>query len=261
MKTKKLQRRGFLGQIGGVGLLSLSGVSHSVVPSDDNGDRIRALLDRSQPAIWLFTGDSITHGLLYTSGWRSYPELFAERVRWELHRLRDVVINTGVDGDTMGGLLKDIEWRILQFKPHVTSVMMGMNDCGAGPAGREDFRRNLNRLVDTLEGQSLLFLHTPNLIYFPSDSQRQDLPAYAEIVRAVARQRKVLLIDHYAHWQEKIDSAVDVLGRKDPRALFYWLNDGRVHPNEFGHRELANLTFERLGIYDPTSRTCRLFVE
>ena len=49
----------------------------------------------------MFTGDSITHGALHTMGWRSYPEHFAERVRWELGRMRDIVINTGISGDRM----------------------------------------------------------------------------------------------------------------------------------------------------------------
>src|SRR5581483_4932046 len=84
---------------------------------------IKAVLKRKEPAIWLFTGDSITHGALHTLGWRSYPEHFAERVRWEMRRMRDVVINTGISGDTTNGLLADFEWRVLQFKPTVVSIM------------------------------------------------------------------------------------------------------------------------------------------
>jgi acyl-CoA thioesterase I len=259
--SKKVQRTGFLGQFRAVSLHSLSGAVPDPVPQDDNGPRIRALLTRSQPVIWLFAGDSITQGALHTSGWRSYPELFAERVRWELCRLRDVVINVGVSGDTMGELLNDQEWRIFQFRPHVISLMMGTNDCAAGMAGRDDFRGNLNRLADAVEArQGLLLLHTPNLIYFPDDSKHRDLPAYIGVTRDVAKQRKLMLVDHYAHWQ-KAGTTVDALGRKNLHALLYWLNDGSVHPNEFGHRQLANLLFERLGIYDPTSRTCRLFIE
>ena len=42
------------------------------------------LADKKQPITWLFTGDSITHVAKHTGGYRSYPELFSERIRWEL---------------------------------------------------------------------------------------------------------------------------------------------------------------------------------
>src|SRR5690348_15954016 len=109
--SRKVKRRRFLGQFSAVGLLSLAGATPAPASPDGNAPEIRALLSRNQPVVWVFTGDSVTHGALHTSGWRSYPELFAERVRWELHRFRDIVINSGVSGDTTGELLKDQEWR------------------------------------------------------------------------------------------------------------------------------------------------------
>src|SRR6185369_2185909 len=77
------------------------------------------LLRGTQPTTWVFTGDSITHGALFTEGWRSFPEHFAERVRWELRRFHDVVINTGVCGERSGGLLANLESRMLRFHPDV----------------------------------------------------------------------------------------------------------------------------------------------
>ena len=56
--------------------------------------------DAADPWCWLFYGDSITHGAAHTHGWRSFPEIFAERVRWEIHHMHDVVINTGISGNT-----------------------------------------------------------------------------------------------------------------------------------------------------------------
>src|SRR3954463_10056365 len=40
-------------------------------------------------------------------GWRSYVERFAARVRFELKRGRDVVINTGISGNRMTNLVPD----------------------------------------------------------------------------------------------------------------------------------------------------------
>jgi acyl-CoA thioesterase-1 len=211
-------------------------------------ERLRALLrEREQPATWLFTGDSITHGALHTYGWRTYPELFAERVRFELGRPRDIVVNTGISGDRLPGLLADWEWRVARLQPRVVSVMMGMNDCTAGASGREPFRGQLNTLVDRILAipGCVPLLHTMNAVT-PLATERADLPAYVEAIRDVAARRHVPLIDHHGQWA---------------RSSFYgWLNDGTIHPNEYGHRVFAVRIFRELGIFDAASPTCRLFI-
>ena len=215
---------------------------------------IQALLKGKEPVTWVFTGDSITHGALHTMGWRSYPEHFAERVRWELRRVRDIVINTGISGDRITGLLKDAEWRVHRFRPHVVSLMMGMNDCTAGPAGRDTFRQGLERFhAEVKERNGLLLLNTSNRIWSPDmqKDRRSDLPAYMDIVREVAAAHQLPLVDHYQHWTQT---------RKDTYELIYLLSDATVHPNQYGHAEFANLLFRHLGIFDAASRTCRMFV-
>ena len=62
----------------------------------------------------------------------SFPEHFGERVRWELRRFYDVVINTGVCGECSGGLRASLESRVLRFHPDVVLVLIGMNDALAG---------------------------------------------------------------------------------------------------------------------------------
>jgi acyl-CoA thioesterase I len=213
---------------------------------------VKQLLTGKNPVVWLITGDSITHGALHTLGWRSYPEHFAERVRWELKRVRDIVINTGISGDRTGGMLKDIDWRILQFRPQAASIMLGMNDCTAGPSGRETFRANLTAIVEKLQvAGTLPILHTQNTIYLKNAMPRADLPAYAQITREVAEAKKTLLVDHYAHWEK---------AKPDQEQLLPWLEDKSIHPGVYGHREFAKLFFKQLEIYDENSPTCRLEV-
>lgn len=213
---------------------------------------VKQLLAGKDPVVWLITGDSITHGALHTLGWRSYPEHFAERIRWELKRVRDIVINTGISGDRTGGMLKDIEWRILQFRPQAASIMLGMNDCSAGAAGRETFRTNLTAIVDKLLAAGTLpILHTQNTIYLKNAAARADLPAYAQITREVAAAKKTILVDHYAHWEK---------AKPDQEQLLPWLEDKSIHPGVYGHREFAKLFFRELGIFDEKSPTCRLEV-
>ncbi len=210
---------------------------------------IRALVaDQARPLTWVFTGDSITHGAKHTHGSRSYVEHFAERVRWELRRVRDVVINTGISGDKADGLLKTFDWRVARFKPDVVSIMMGMNDCTRGEGKREEFRDNLRRLIrQTRELGAVPIIHTQNTIDHSAEKERGDLPAYAAIVAEVAQAEKAVLVDHWQHWQRSCP---------DPQTLNQWLNDP-IHPNARGHREFAILTFKALGIYDTNSPTCQ----
>lgn len=211
---------------------------------------IKQLLGSSEPLTWVITGDSITHGALHTLGWRSYPEHFAERVRWEMRRMRDVVINTGISGNRTGDLLKDFSWRAARFQPDVVSIMLGMNDCVAGSSGRDSFRANMKELAErTIAAGAIPLLHTPNTIYEKNAGSRSDLPAYATIVREVAMAGKYALVDHWTHWQNQ---------KPDQEALLTWLEDKSIHPGVFGHREFAKLMFRELGVYDEKSPTCKL---
>jgi len=210
------------------------------------------LLRGAQPATWVFTGDSITHGALFTEGWRSFPELFSERVRWELRRFHDVVINTGVCGEKSAGLLESLESRVLRFRPDVVMILIGMNDALAGPAGRDAFRENLEELVGQLrESDTIPVLQTPNQVYSPNALTRSDLPAYVDIIRQVADDCEVPLIDHWGHWE---------LRKPGTDAVLAWLHDQSIHPNFQGHREMSRLICEAFGVFDPRSLTCSLAV-
>ena len=215
-------------------------------------DGIKQLLAGGPPLTWVFTGDSITHGALHTLGWRSYPEHFAERVRWELRRVRDIVINTGISGNRTGDVLNDFEWRVARFQPNVVSVMLGMNDCTAGEAGREAFGANLKEISRrVIAAGAIPLFNTPNPTYVKNAGGRSDLPAYAALVRDVATAEKIPLVDHWQHWQRT---------KPDQESLLPWLEDKSIHPGVYGHREFAKLIFRELGIFAENSPTCSLEV-
>src|SRR6516165_6028994 len=187
---------------------------------------ISGLVAGTPPVTWVFTGDSITHGALYTEGWRSFPEHFGERIRWELRRCQDVVINTGVFGERSAGLLANLEARALRFLPDVVLVMIGMNDAVVGPDGRQAFRENLLEIVGRIrEAGSIPVVQTPNTVYRPNSLFWVDLPAYVEIIREVAHETQSPLVDHWRHWEK---------AKADPAQLLAWLQDQSIHPNGYG---------------------------
>ncbi|MDD4756674.1 MAG: SGNH/GDSL hydrolase family protein, partial [Prolixibacteraceae bacterium] len=127
---------------------------------------LKELLKDPKPLKWIFTGDSITHGAKHTHGFRSYPEIFAERIRWEMKRTSDIIINTGISGNTTQNILDDFNWRIGQFKPDVVSLMIGTNDCAdTRNIGLDVFENNLNTLVTMIrESEAIPVFQTPNVI-------------------------------------------------------------------------------------------------
>jgi lysophospholipase L1-like esterase len=207
---------------------------------------IKELLGRKTPNIWLFTGDSITHGAKHTHGARSYPEVFAERIRWELGRGRDMVVNTGISGHTTQLILDDFEWRVAQFKPSVVSLMIGTNDCAKPQLPPDVFRSNLEQLIDRIRDTGAIpVLHTPNIIITTAAPERKRLPEYIPVMREVASKKQVVLVDNYKHWESREQATV----------FKEWLNDP-LHPNGEGHRQIAQLMFRELSIFDPKAPTC-----
>ena len=195
------------------------------------------------PITWVLTGDSITHGAKHTAGARSYPEHFAERVRFELKRPRDIVVNSGISGDTADGILRDFDWRVGRFKPDVVSINIGMNDCARGAGDRDEFATRLRELVRRTRAIGAVpLLHTTNTIL--PEKSRAELPAFNAVAQKIAKEEGAILVDHWSHWTKQGDV-------KD------WLNDP-LHPNAVGHAEMAKVLFRAIGIFDAKSPTCQL---
>lgn len=196
---------------------------------------LRRLLDGMQPLTWVFTGDGITQAADHTNGRRSYAELFDARVRGGLRRLLDVVVNTGLEGGRVRTLHRNREWRVDRFRPDVVSLMVGFSDAIAGESGRDEFGETLRKLVDELvEDGVVVVLNTPHRPSSRAAAKHADLRAYVRIVREVADESGVPLVDHWAHWRNA----------ETGRLL---AADG-LHPNAEGHAEIARLLHRELGV-------------
>lgn len=225
-------------------------------PRPDLADlgRLSTVLNSDTPATWVVTGDSITHGALHTNGWRSYPEHWTERVRWELGKPknRDFVIDSGVSGATGAELVAQFGERVTAFSPQVVSIMIGTNDIATPGLGPETYRANLVSLVRSvraLPGSPVPVLQAPNPVDPAKWPGRVGLSRYAQVMGEVAAQQDVIFVDHYNDWLNGNAGQV-------PLSL---LSDG-LHPNERGHHRIVLKMIKDLRIFDAGSRVCSLHI-
>lgn len=219
--------------------------------SDEDLKQLSKLInDKTTGLKWLFTGDSITQGAKHTYGFRSYPEIFSERVRFEMNRPRDVIINNAISGQVTQNILDDFEWSIQQFTPAVVSIMIGTNDAAISRKILiPTFENSLRMLITKFRKiHSIPILHTPNIIMTdknPGGNERSRLPLYVDIIRKVAKEMNVLLVDHWSYWEINREK---VFTEK-------WLADP-LHPSARGQLEMARLFFRTISIWDDQSFTC-----
>ena len=213
-----------------------------------DAERLREVL-AGPPVTWVFLGDSITQGVTHTHGHRGYVEHFAERVRGELDRRGDAVVNSGVSGATTEDLLAEFHWRAGRFAPDVVFVMFGTNDMVAGVDGVRGFRFRLDQIVQrSRDVGATVVLQTPPPVATAGDRTPELAAAYAAAVRDVGADLGVLVVDHAAAWQAAGD------GDKAPEG---WLDDA-VHPGARGHHELTLTLLDALGLRSAASEVCRL---
>ncbi|WP_331728146.1 GDSL-type esterase/lipase family protein [Streptomyces sp. NBC_00158] len=196
------------------------------------------------PMTWVATGDSITQAVLHTHGARGWVEHLQERVRWQMDRLTDIVVNTGVSGWRAVDVLGSYEHLVGRFAPDVLSISLGTNDARAGLAGLPEFHDAMHRLIGRTGTDTQIVLHTPVLVSIAGREARGALPAYAQAVRDIAKETGALLVDHEAYWNGHFGGA-------DPIA---WLDDP-AHPNAVGHLRMAEHTLRTLGLGAMEPRT------
>ncbi len=254
--ASSLQRRSFLKMLSAglpVTLLPAAAMAEDLsfpeISKVPDLEVIKELLKKKDPNVWLFTGDSITHGAKHTMGYRSYPEIFEERMRWEMGRTRDWVINTGISGQTIKLILADFEWRISKFEPSVVSIMIGTNDCSYADLSVPVFTELLTTFVKKIRDlKAVPILHTPNPIVLENAGARKTLPDYAVAVRQVAEAGQTILVDNFQYWTDRHKRYMNHVYKQ-------WLNDA-LHPNQTGHQQIARLMFKTLEIFDPEQPTC-----
>ena len=218
--------------------------------------------NRGEHWTWVFYGDSITHGAVHTHGWRSFPEIFQERVRTEMGRPMECVINSGNSGYTSLNLANEkmYDWQVRHHQPNVVLLLIGCNDIvHADCGGPDDFRKRLTELTRRIRKDNAIpVLQTYNTIQLvqnpTSDYLRgyvkryNEFPIYNNIIREVAEAEDTILVDHRKLWEAEAS---------DPQVLDHWLGE-TIHPGAYGHLQMAILILKKLGMYSPNSKCCAI---
>ena len=213
--------------------------------------RIKSLIESSNQINWVFIGNSITQGAKHTHGMRPYSEIFSERIRWEMQRSYDFILNTAISGQTTQDLINDFEIRVSQFKPKVVVLMIGTNDAAQDRnISTDNFRSNLIDLIDRIrEVGAIPIVMSPTIIITEKSPERSRLYLYIEMMEEIVKIKNVIYVDNWTIWSTELQ-------QKYPNGVFKELMNDPLHPNGNGHQEIAMELFKELSIFDPTAPTC-----
>ncbi|GEM_PF-962821 len=149
---------------------------------------------------------------------------------------RHRVVYAGKSADTATHALERLDRDVISLHPDLVIIGFGTNDANANtPEEAEASLRTLIRRIRESCGCSIL-LRTPqpNFAEHPPKEGEPDvwppqpkMDVMAEVIRRVAREEKVELVDHYALWTAP----------NQPYSPSYYRYNN-LHPNEFGHRRL-----------------------
>jgi lysophospholipase L1-like esterase len=174
-------------------------------------------------------GDSVTGIYYHTGGRRAYPEMLPFAVRKVFPGAEVVVVNAGISGNSTDDALKRLDRDVLAHRPHLVTVMFGLNDMVRVPLDK--FRANLATIVRKCRAAGAeVLLCTPNSVLESPGRPSKKLLEYCEALRATARQEKVPVCDCYA--------AYDAVRTRDYPSWRLLLSD-EIHPNMDGHKLTA----------------------
>ncbi|PVD52706.1 G-D-S-L family lipolytic protein [Terrimonas sp.] len=188
----------------------------------------------------IFFGDSITQAGVGPTGYITVlQQLLAANGRDKSFEL----IGAGIGGNKVYDLYLRLEDDVLSKKPDLVFIYVGINDVwhkrshGTG-TDADKFEKFYNKLIDKIQAAGAkVVICTPTVVGEKKDYVNEldgDLNKYAEIIRGIAKNKNVELIDlrkatvAYIYTHNPEDKAKDIL-----------TTDG-VHMNETGNKFLAD---------------------
>jgi lysophospholipase L1-like esterase len=163
-------------------------------------------------------------------------------------KLKINVINSGIGGDTSGGLLSRFYPGVVQYHPDVVLIMGGTNDLW-WDLDIKMILANIFAMTCQAEHHDivpLVGLPVPIIVEKACEQEfaapesgydrcAEKLAALAKTLARAAQQNDIACLDFYHPFCDKSGKAI---GK-------YFLDDG-LHPNEAGHRLMAEITVKML---------------
>ncbi len=174
-------------------------------------------------------GDSLTGVYYHTGGRRAYADMLAIALRKIYPQAKVEPINAGLSGDTTQGALTRIDREVLAHKPHLVTVMFGMNDMTRVPL--DEYRGNLVEIISKCRAAGAeVLLCTSNSVAETTGRPPRKLEEFMQAVRDLAREEKLAVADCYQAYQ--------AVRKKDALEWSLMMSD-EIHPNMDGHKLLA----------------------
>ena len=198
---------------------------HAVSPEKTT----QLLIEAKEPVRIVCIGDSITGVYYHSGGMRAYPEMLQIALQ-KLHPKAKVTVrNAGLSGDTSKGGLARLERDVLAHKPHLVTIMFGMNDLVRVPVA--DFVANMRQIIQRCrDAGAEVVLCTQNSIVDSPQRSVAKLAEYSQAIRDLAKAESLGLADCHA--------AFEAVRAKDEVAWNFLLSDA-IHPNMDGHKLFA----------------------
>lgn len=187
------------------------------------------LLQTGQPVTIVCLGDSITGVYYHTGGRRAYPEMLQIALERIYPEARITVHNAGISGDTTGGALARLNRDVLAHRPHLVTVMFGMNDLVRLPL--DEFKQNLKEIgTRCRQAGAEVLLCTQNSVMETPTRPGARLAEFTQAIRDVGREESLGVVDCFALYE-----AV----RASDTLEWTLLHSDEIHPNMDGHKRLA----------------------
>ena len=189
----------------------------------------------------LFQGDSITDGNRGRNADQNhilghgYQFLIACKYGAELPERKLTFINRGISGDRVSGLIRRWQTDIIDLKPDILSILIGVNDLNSGVSAEQYEQQYDQLLTDTVNALPSIKLVLCEPFGLPVggkkaswEKYRADLAVRQAIVAKLGEKYHAPVV----HFQKTFDDAVN----RAPAD--YWIWDG-VHPTYAGHQLMA----------------------
>ncbi|MCP3761343.1 GDSL-type esterase/lipase family protein [Domibacillus sp. A3M-37] len=181
-------------------------------------------LKTSKSTIVVAFGDSNTQG----TNWNQNLS-YAQKDKW-VTKLGQTygAVNAGAGGDTSVMGRARFQKDVLNKRPNVVTIMFGTNDAvihdnGKARVSKAQFEQNIRYFVDTLKAKKVhvVLMTTPPVIqglyykryderlYTRYNGARQWHDSYNAIIRKVAKEKKVTLIDNYQNMSAAAGGVTD----------------------------------------------------